>query len=109
MVTGGNITGLANQLERDGLLVRERSPNDRRNVLLKLTRKGRKRFAAMAREHELWVVTLLSPLTPAEQGTLRELLGKLKVGLRSDNATGGSKTGRPPTFAGRTPKPPLGK
>jgi DNA-binding MarR family transcriptional regulator len=86
MVTGGNITGLADQLEREGLLIREAVPGDRRAIRLRLTREGRNRFADMAREHEAWVIGLMSPLTTSEQQLLRDLLGKLKAGLHADAA-----------------------
>ncbi len=31
MVTGGNVTGLTDQLEKEGLVVRDADPNDRRS------------------------------------------------------------------------------
>ncbi|MFM7571270.1 MAG: MarR family winged helix-turn-helix transcriptional regulator [Betaproteobacteria bacterium] len=66
MVTGGNITGIADQLEHEGLLVREAVPGDRRAVRLKLTPEGKARFADMATEHETWVGALLSSLSQSE-------------------------------------------
>ncbi|MBY6277050.1 MAG: hypothetical protein CWE10_12705 [Symbiobacterium thermophilum] len=38
----GNLTGVADRLERDGWLVRERSTEDRRVVNIRLTEKGKK-------------------------------------------------------------------
>lgn len=38
----GNLTGVADRLERDGWLVRERSTEDRRVVNIRLTEKGQK-------------------------------------------------------------------
>lgn len=87
MVTGGNITGLADQLEHEGLLVREAVPGDRRAIRLKLTPEGKTRFAEMASEHETWVVALLSSLSHSEQRSLRDLLGKLKSGLHAEGAS----------------------
>ncbi len=84
MVTGGNVTGLADQLEREGLLLREAVPGDRRVIRLRLTNEGWVRFAEMAAAHESWVVSLISNLSAAEQRTLRTLLGKLKLGLHQD-------------------------
>ncbi|UCE31401.1 MAG: MarR family transcriptional regulator [Burkholderiales bacterium] len=81
MVTGGNVTGLADQLEAEGWLVREPVANDRRATRLKLTRDGSRRFDAMAREHERWVIEALGGLSRAEQARLLELLGRLKSGL----------------------------
>ena len=48
MVTSSNITGIADQLERDGWLTRESVTGDRRATRLRLTPAGRKRFAAVA-------------------------------------------------------------
>lgn len=84
MVTGGNITGLADQLEHEGFLVREAVHGDRRAICLKLTDSGRARFAEMAHAHESWVVALMSSLSPTEQQTLLDLLGKLKLALHHD-------------------------
>lgn len=81
MVTGGNVTGLADQLEAEGWLTREPVADDRRATRLKLTASGRARFAAMASEHEGWVVSMLDALGRDEQLALYRLLGKLKAGL----------------------------
>jgi DNA-binding MarR family transcriptional regulator len=82
MVTGGNVTGLADQLEREGWLTREAVENDRRATRLKLTEPGRDRFADMAATHEAWVIALLSALSRDEQLQLYALLGKLKLGVQ---------------------------
>ena len=84
MVTGGNVTGLADQLEHEGFLVREAVPGDRRAIRLRLTEVGRTRFTEMAAAHESWVVSLMSDLSSTEQRTLRTLLGKLKSALHRD-------------------------
>lgn len=81
MVTGGNVTGLADQLENEGWLVRESVENDRRATRLRLTPAGRERFDAMARTHEAWVADMLCALSRDEQRQLHQLLGKLKLGL----------------------------
>ncbi len=81
MVTGGNVTGLADQLEKEGLLARESVETDRRATRLKLTPAGRRRFAEMAAVHERWVVEMMGRLDRDEQATLHRLLGKLKRGL----------------------------
>ena len=78
MVTSGNVTGIADQLERDGWLNREADSGDRRATRLRLTDSGRKRFSAMARVHESWIVELMGSLDRGEQRELQRLLGKLK-------------------------------
>lgn len=81
MVTGGNVTGLADQLESEGWITREPVADDRRAIRLRLSPGGRRRFAEMAAGHESWVVSLFEVLSRDEQQQLLRLLGKLKPGL----------------------------
>jgi DNA-binding MarR family transcriptional regulator len=81
MVTGGNVTGLTDDLERDGLVVREGSPTDRRAWIVRLTPQGRASFESMAREHEEWIVELFAGLDDAAVPELYDQLGKLRVHL----------------------------
>ena len=77
MVTGGNVTAIVDQLEKEGLV--ERQPaQDRRAWLIGLTSSGRKTFAEMAGEHEEWVVGLLEGLSRREQDELLRLLARVK-------------------------------
>ena len=52
MVTGGNITRIAEQLLAEGLITRSVAPGDRRASIVKLSAAGRRAFAEMARRHE---------------------------------------------------------
>jgi len=86
MVTGGNVTAIVDQLEKEGLVERLDEPADRRAFCIRLTRAGDKSFAEMARAHEHWVVELLSGLSRREHDELLKLLAKLKshaVGVTS--------------------------
>ena len=78
MVTGGNITGITDQLVAEGLVDRVGVEGDRRAYRVRLTSKGRKVFHAMAQQHEDWVVQAFSALTDKEIATLHRLLGKVK-------------------------------
>ena len=78
MVTGGNVTAIVDQLEKEGLVERFDEPGDRRSWLIRLTPSGRKSFAEMARAHEQWVVELLAGLSSRERDELLKLLAKLK-------------------------------
>jgi DNA-binding MarR family transcriptional regulator len=78
MVTGGNITAIVDQLEKEGLVEREEGA-DRRAWLIRLTRSGEKGFLEMARAHEQWVVELLAGLSRKEHDELLKLLAKLKL------------------------------
>ncbi|MGH8735697.1 MAG: MarR family winged helix-turn-helix transcriptional regulator [Burkholderiales bacterium] len=78
MVTGGNVTAIVDQLEKEGLVERLDHAEDRRAFSIRLTRAGDKSFAEMARAHEQWVVELLAGLTSRERDELLKLLAKLK-------------------------------
>ena len=78
MVTGGNVTAIVDQLEREGLVERLDDAADRRAFRIRLTPLGRKTFAEMARAHEEWVVELLAGLSRREHDELLKLLAKLK-------------------------------
>lgn len=112
MVTGGNVTGLADQLQHEGWLVREAVENDRRATRLRLTDAGRERFTGMARTHEGWVVDMLGALSRDEQQQLHALLGKLKLGLRptgtgaNDEAVAGTTAARRAVRAKAAPPRP---
>jgi DNA-binding MarR family transcriptional regulator len=81
MVTGANVTGLTDELERDGLVERSSSPTDRRSWIVNLTPKGRKNFESMAAEHEGWILELFSCLDPKTVNQLYTQLGALRVHL----------------------------
>lgn len=81
MVTGGNVTGITDQLEEEGLVVREPSPEDRRAFVVKLTPAGRKAFGKMAAVHEQWIIELFSALPASSKDMLIDLLSQLKQGL----------------------------
>jgi len=78
MVTGGNVTAIVDQLEKEGQVERLDEPADRRAFRIRLTKSGEKAFAEMALAHEQWVVELLGGLSRREQEDLLRLLAKVK-------------------------------
>ena len=92
MVTGGNVTGLTDELEREGLVSRESSPDDRRAWIVRLTPKGRKLFETMAREHEQWVLELFSGLDAKAVQQLHAHLGALRVHLMRQDLNNNEET-----------------
>jgi DNA-binding MarR family transcriptional regulator len=78
MVTGGNVTAIVDQLEKEGLVERLDDSADRRAWRIRFTSAGKRSFAEMARAHEQWVVELLSGLSRREHDELLKLLAKLK-------------------------------
>ncbi len=87
MVTGGNVTGLTDQLVSEGLVVRCEMPSDRRVYTVRLTSKGKRHFDAMAVEHERWIIELLAAMPAGELEGLYRLLGTFK-----STVAGGAKT-----------------
>ncbi len=81
MVTTGNITGLTDDLERDGLVQRENDADDRRAWRVSLTARGTRSFEAMAVEHERWIIELFAGLDPREVQQVHASLGALRVHL----------------------------
>ena len=78
MVTGGNVTGITDQLVVEGLVERMDVDGDRRAYCVRLTVQGRKTFADMAKRHEDWIVSAFEVLTAKEVDGLYKLLGKVK-------------------------------
>jgi DNA-binding MarR family transcriptional regulator len=78
MVTGGNVTGITDQLVQEGLVDRVDVEGDRRAYRVRLTPRGRKVFQEMAAQHEEWVVDALGGLPVKDLATLYKLLGKVK-------------------------------
>ena len=78
MVTGGNVTRIAEQLLAEGLITRSVAPADRRASIVKLSATGRRVFGEMARRHESWIVEMFAGLSVAERTQLHALLAKLK-------------------------------
>jgi DNA-binding MarR family transcriptional regulator len=83
MVTGGNITGITDQLEQEKLVVRVPDPKDGRAYSVKLTAAGRRAFATMAAVHEQWIAELLQDMSSADKGRLIELLSQMKRHLNA--------------------------
>lgn len=83
MVTGGNVTMLTTQLVSDGFVERLPDPSDGRSYIVKLTATGRRRFLAMAAEHEQWLVELLDGFDAPHRDILYAQLGRLRVHLTS--------------------------
>jgi DNA-binding MarR family transcriptional regulator len=88
MVTGGNVTGITDMLEQEGLVERVDDPDDRRAWRVKLTPAGRRAFAGMAREHEQWIVEVFGVLGRREMSLMAGFLGRLKTHVRSLEARG---------------------
>ena len=92
MVTGGNVTGITDQLVSEGLVQRLEVAGDRRAYRVQLTPSGRAQFGAMAQQHEGWIVDAFSVLDDKEVATLYRLLGRVKAHSQARSA----QTTQPP-------------
>lgn len=82
LVTGGCMTVIIDNLEKEGLVERTRSANDRRVILVQLTLKGRALFGEMFSKHAEVIADLASVLSEEEQRQLSLLLKKLGLSLQ---------------------------
>ncbi|RTZ45870.1 MarR family transcriptional regulator [Candidimonas sp. SYP-B2681] len=78
MVTNGNITGITDQLEKEGLVERIKVATDRRSSIIRLTAKGKRSFRKMAKSHEEWIRSMFAGLSEKNRASLFEALGELK-------------------------------
>ena len=92
MVTGGNVTGITDQLVAEGLVERRPIAADRRAYAVRLTAKGKRTFDAMATAHEAWVGDMLHDLAGTDRDRLYALLGRLKTTLGAHGAGEGKDT-----------------
>jgi DNA-binding MarR family transcriptional regulator len=81
MVTGSNVTGLADELEREGFVSRQTSPADRRVRIVRLTAQGRRAFEQMAREYRQWMLELFCGLDADALDQLHDRLVALRAQL----------------------------
>ncbi len=81
LVTAGNLTGLVDRAERDGVVERRPDPGDRRLSRVFLTSRGRDLIQGVIPAHAQHVSELLSTLDATERRELRRLLGKLRDSL----------------------------
>ncbi|MBE7212838.1 MAG: MarR family transcriptional regulator [Gluconacetobacter diazotrophicus] len=75
--SGGNVTMIVDNLEKAGLVRRERHVDDRRYVRVSLTPAGRERIAKIFPAHVRQIREQMDALTPAELEELGRLCRKL--------------------------------
>jgi len=77
LVTGGNVTGIIDRLERDGYVYRVRDKNDRRIVRALLTEKGFNLYKSFLPRYKDVMQRINAGLTAPERKQLQRLLKKL--------------------------------
>jgi DNA-binding MarR family transcriptional regulator len=82
LVTGGNVTGLIDRLERDGYVLRERNEKDRRIINAKLTPKGKEIWQMIMPHYQACIARLLVGLTVEEKKELSRFLKKVILHIK---------------------------
>ena len=80
--SGGNITMVIDNLEKQGYVVRKKDPSDRRAVLIHLTAEGKKFISQYFPKHLDRIKEEFSVLTEEEKQTLADICKKL--GLKNN-------------------------
>ncbi|WP_407540989.1 MarR family transcriptional regulator [Deinococcus radiomollis] len=83
-VTPGNLTGVIDRLEAAGLVQRERDPQDRRCVTLRLTEAGSEKARSIIPSTRGRVERLFAALNPQELEAFRGSLKKLEAALDTE-------------------------
>lgn len=85
--SSGNTTLVVDNLEKHGLVQRQRDEHDRRVIMVQLTDAGHELIAQLFPLHAAAVSEEMSILTPEEQRQLGELCRKLGKGLEQRQGT----------------------
>ncbi len=83
MVTNGNVTGLVERLETEGLVKRETPGADRRVTVARLTDQGISVFSQMASAHEGWLREMMADVDHDVIQILLADLDPLKKSVRN--------------------------
>ena len=86
--SGSNLTTVIDNLERDGMVRRERDVEDRRVIHVHLTEAGQAKVEAVFPGHVAALVDEFSVLSANEQKTLSELCKKLGKGKQTKTIKG---------------------
>ena len=81
-VTSGNVTGLIDAMEQDGLVARKEHRTDRRSTVLVATAKGRRFFLTMAPVHRAWIDELMVDVSNADLRALWGLLDRVRASTK---------------------------
>ena len=81
LVSGGNMTLVVDNLEKEGYVRRIHSKEDRRTIIVELTEKGQNLFDSVFQKHAENIANAASVLSDEEIVTLSGLLKKLGTSL----------------------------
>lgn len=77
LVSNGNATAVVDRLEKDGLVRRTQSDQDRRTVFVALTPEGLTQFEGLASDHEREVDRLFAGLSEVDLDQLTDILKRM--------------------------------
>ncbi len=80
--SGSNVTTVVDNLERDGLVRRERDERDRRVQIVHIAERGRDLLSTVLPVHVGRITVVMNQLTPPEQHELGRLCRKLGLAAR---------------------------
>ena len=83
-ISAPSMTRYLDRLEKAGLIVRTRSPQDARRIRLALTPKGVRVLRSVRRRRTAWLAERLDGLPPAEQGAVADAIEPLTRLLEED-------------------------
>jgi MarR family 2-MHQ and catechol resistance regulon transcriptional repressor len=83
LVSRANITGLIERLEKEGLVVRNNDPSDKRVFRVRLTNRATELMNAFLPVHNEYMHKIMSALDTQEKEAMISLLKKLRNGLES--------------------------
>lgn len=80
-VTTAAVTGIVDRLVRDGYLVRQNDPDDRRIILVRLTAKGLKVVKTMLRDRKAITMKIFGAISQAERSAYLDILTSVRDAL----------------------------
>lgn len=101
--SGGNMTMVLDNLERRGLVRRERGPGDRRICTIHLTPEGEALIRDLFPHHAAAIAAEMGALGLEEQAELGRLCKKLGVGCRAPEPGDGPPSTQPPAPDAQSP------
>ena len=85
LVSNGNVTGVVERLQNEGLVKRWALPTDKRVFSVGLTAKGKSSFKKMARVHEEWINEIFGDIEDSDLDIITEQMDALRASLKHKN------------------------
>jgi MarR family transcriptional regulator for hemolysin len=85
-IEGATLTRHLDRMERDGLIIRTRDPDDRRQIQVDLTPEGRKLYRRLKAAAQKMGKRATDGLSQADQANLRRILARIRTNVGGDHA-----------------------